>query len=75
MVYVIFGAAPVSARTWYGVTTLPEGCRPSQEINAACVGGDHRQYCGVVQAQTSGMVRIYANTAANYWGTISFPVN
>lgn len=75
MVTIYFEFTVSATRTWHNIDTIPEGWRSSKDMYIAAIGGDHRQYVAGAKLDTAtNTFRIYANTAATYYGSITYPV-
>lgn len=60
-------ALSIPANTWTTIGTLPESCRPENDIlNVPVTGGSYREYTGVLRIQ-NGVIEIFANDASDYF--------
>lgn len=73
IVFVKIHNISVTGRSSLSLGTLPEGFRPTQQINTAIVGGSYREYTGQLQISSAGAISLYCNTTANYWGFVAIP--
>ena len=73
IVFVKVHNISVTGRSSLSLGTLPDGFRPTQQINTAIVGGSYREYTGQLQISSAGAISVYCNTTANYWGFVVIP--